>query len=671
MVASSRKSIDIVDIREAGCLPGPGHATANTTILRLLAAEGKSLFIPEGSYQVESDDVNYIGYTDVDEVVIMGESSKSELVCISDNDDLPTQSPRNKVLVFHGCNGVEIKDVTFTGWNIVNGSISVSTSPGNNDAFMSFLYDNQRISIHDCTFRGFPFAPLLIEGASVGTSVANNLFYLNETNYSGGGVVHDIWFRWTIPAGWDPDIPGGSYHRNQAIIVSGNRCLSNGSNSIVFTGTPNNVNVSDNICVPHTYDFATGVLTAIEDFANIRKKHGITLHYNITNGAPDPADRIEGAMVVANNVVVGGRFSGIYANNNNTNSPAFENGGVRGTITGNYVSLCGNGVAGDDSDKQGGIIVEAFNAVTIVGNTVENIQHVPNGTLSAGISLNCFMDPNNNRHPASVVSSNVISRVDGMGIKIKDQVKNVFMHGNTVTNCTQFYVYANNNGQVVLQDNQFLANSQDLDYIIGGSGAASAIMIKIDTSVAEATLKGNRFDASLLVTNGTTIPHTKIIRVINTEITTINISDNQFYALDRTSGTGPDNRAIVFNGTILDSSNGRMSQTIIDNNTFHDFYTVIESSSAGPPPSTNGPVVLMNNRVTAGAFGTAPIVESSHPFFYPGRAIGFGVIAGENVTLCEIECTGAPDGTFAAGDRYVDLATGDRFRHNGTSWVAI
>ena len=661
MPASSRKTIDIVDISEAGCLPGSGHATANTTILRLLAAEGKSLFVPEGSYEVESNVTDFIYYNGADEVVIMGESTKSEFLCVSSQDE----SDFSPVFRFNDCNGVEIKNLTVSGWNIINGSIATSNFADINDAFFAFAYANQRISIRDCTFRGLPFHPIKMDGPTLSVAVQDNLFYLNETSYSVGGVVHDMWFRWIKPAAFPANTPGGSYHRSQSFVVSGNRCLSNGSNSILFTGTPNNVNVSDNVCAPHSYDFATGVLTAIEDPSNIRKKHAITLHYNITNGAPDPADRIEGAMVIANNVCVGGRFCGIYANNNNTSDAAFENGGVRGTITGNYVSLCGNGVAGDDSDKQGGIIVEAFNSVSIVGNTIENIQHVPNGTLSAGISLNCFMDPNNNRHPASVVSSNVISRVDGMGIKIKDQVKNVFVHGNTVTNCTQYYVYANNNGQVVLQDNQFLANSQDLDYLIGG------LMIKIDTSVVEATLKGNRFDASLLVTNGTTIPHTKVIRFINTETTTINISDNQFYALDRTSGTGPDNRAIVFNGSILDSSNGRMSQTIIDNNTFHDFYTVIESSSAGPPPSTNGPVVLMNNRVTAGAYGTAPIVESSHPFFYPGRAIGFGVIAGQNVTLCEIECTGAPDGTFAAGDRYVDLATGDRFRHNGTTWVAI
>ncbi|MCP4129308.1 MAG: right-handed parallel beta-helix repeat-containing protein [Fuerstiella sp.] len=662
MPASSRKSIDIVDITEAGCVAGSGHATANTTILRLLAAAGKSLFVPEGSYEVESHDVNYILYEDVDEVVIMGESAKSELVCVSDNDD---SSPRNKVIAFHGCNGVEVKDMTFTGWNIMNGSISEADDSGVNDTFLSFMYDNQRISVHNCTFRGIPFAPLMFEGASVGTSVTDNLFYLNETDFAGGGIVHDIWFRWTKPSAFPPDTPGGSYDRNQAVIVSGNRCLSNGSNSILFTGTPNNVNVSDNICVPHSYDFGTGTLTAIEDPDNIRKKHAITLHYNITNGAPDPADRIEGAMVIADNVCVGGRFCGIYANNNNTSSPAYENGGVRGTITGNYVSLCGNGAAGADSDKQGGIIVEAFNSVTIVGNTVENIQHVPNGTLSAGISLNCFMDPNNNRHPTSVVSSNTISRVDGIGIKIKDQVKNVFMHGNTVSNCTQYHVYANNNGQIVLQDNQFFADSQDLDYLI------SSEMIRIDTSVAEATIKGNRFDASLLVTNGTTIPHGKVIRFIQTEITTVNISDNQFFALDRTSGGGPDNRAIVFLSTVLNGSLGRMSQTIINNNTFHDLYRIIDVFSGATAPTTNGPVVMMNNLVTAGSSGAAQLFDSTHPFFYPGRAIGYGVISGQNVTLCEIECTGAPDGTFAAGDRYVDLATGDRFRYNGTAWVAI
>jgi len=651
MPASSRKTIDIVDISEAGCLPGSGHGTTNATILGLLAAEGKSLFVPEGSFEVGSP----ILYTSETDIVICGESAKSELIKTWNYDDADTN-----LFDFTSTNGVHVNNVTFSGPSYSDNAIydgAWGTVPAISGALLSFS-TCENVEVKDCIIRGNSGHGIKAHYACIGVRAIGNTFYLNEVVWD-GGLCHDMWFRGEL-------VDGALEGKNPTdltsdVLVTNNTCWSNNSNSVLFTGTPTKVVITDNIFIPKLYNYGTKAFTD-PAIGSMRKKHAITCHYSVTYN--DTGQQRDGHMVVSNNMCRGGRFAVIYCNNNDAVKFDVQEGGIKGVITGNHVVDGGfNWAAGgnEGASKQGGIVVEGFQDLVISDNVVEYTHRDASGLTPAGIHVAVYKVADAEDplvyYPAPIIANNIVKYVEGVGIRVGGTLRRLQLHGNHIANCTENYIQsqvrtaaglANTAGtgewRCMLHDNVFAADSIDPGFL-----AFSDDTFALKMGVCDMDMVGNHFDFEHCTETGTvyliSLPTTTSFRMANNHI------------------EGPpsaDVRGVYCNGS---SVAGRHPITVSNNHFVNVDYCI---SGSGGASALAGPCLLINNSYD----NCNRDVQSTMEQFQHGTVIQHTTGVGP---LFEVNSlAGAPlSGTFLAGDRYVDLATGARYRHNGTSWVAI
>ena len=563
---------------------------SNGAILEDAGIQGSSLYFPAGVYEFDRL-ATWSGRTDVS---IHGDGSSSKLV---QKDGIRGQG----IFYFNECTGVDVSDIQLCGTNYL-GSVPASASSGE---YAIGFYRCKNVSVVSCDISGFPTDKALFFRDCWCIKVNDSTLYWNVSQSQDGADIYVQEVGSTFESGI-----------TRYIEITNNRLLSNNLGGVLLTSANSGVVVSNNTVITCDEN-----MVEIKTPGSINRKEGIELHYTASDADGDNRDVHE--IICTSNIIKNTRWSGIYCNN--ATSGSSNPGGIKGTISANtIVNVCQETATGQASDKRAGVCIQQHQQLVVSDNVIRGIgPDAEDGQEHAGIMLECSTTQTAGIEAVAVVSSNVVTDVDGRGIVVGTTDATYLINANTVQNCTKrlLHVYSSCGGRLHITDNIFL-NQID-------GYAESQIVAIAGGKEGDVVFSGN------LVSSEDKVLAAAAPILFQLSLSKATVSQNSF--------VGPSNETTGVRALNLQvgKTAGRHTELLVDDNYVANAQYGCYSS--GTAPAIAGPTILTS---TSWDNVTTKISSDSDDYIYEGERTFDGCIT--------VRCDLDPNtGTWLKGDRRI------------------